>query len=83
MNKQIKEFLESQPIQQQSAEKWYDPERVRQDKELQETRMPASLEDARTPMEHLKFTLASEDATLFTKQQESRASSSSARGRGS
>lgn len=54
---------------------WYDPDRVRQDKALQETRMPASLEDAKTGMEHLKFMLAAEDVSLFTPKQESRASS--------
>ena len=33
---------------------WWDADKVRNDKALQETRMPKSLEDVRTAMEELK-----------------------------
>lgn len=47
---------------------WWDPEKVRQDKVLQETRMPKSLEDVKTLMEQIRFEIASEDPSLFTQR---------------
>lgn len=54
---------------------WWDAERVKQDKVLQETRMPKSLEDVKTPMEQIRFEIASEDPSLFIQRPVSRASS--------
>ncbi len=52
-NPKMEKLLNESPDANQACNigQWWDPEKVRNDKVLQETRMPESLEDVRTGLE--------------------------------